>query len=149
MWRVLWNKEGLRNEQRPSRYKSSPLFNYHLRRRNNLFSKSCTVIADSSLFSVELSGITFCLILSTHVFVHMEKTGLDTFCCNSKLFTLFCFGYFQKYNNQEIPKIRVFLSFTSSIDWVFKTGKAITLELSSEDCINSLREVKVNSKDQH
>ena len=26
------------------------------------------------------------------------------------------FGYFQKYNSQEIPKVRVFLTFNSSID---------------------------------
>ena len=34
----------------------------------NMFSISCTEIANSSLFSVELSRITFCMILSTHVF---------------------------------------------------------------------------------
>ena len=37
----------------------------------NMFSISCTEIANSSLFSVELSRITFCMILSTHVFLHM------------------------------------------------------------------------------
>ena len=37
----------------------------------NMFSISCTEIASSSLFSVELSRITFCIILSTHVFLHM------------------------------------------------------------------------------
>ena len=37
----------------------------------NMFSVSCTEIANSSLFSVELSRITFCMILSTHVFLHM------------------------------------------------------------------------------
>ena len=37
----------------------------------NMFSVRCTDIANSSLFSVELSRITFCMILSTHVFLHM------------------------------------------------------------------------------
>ena len=37
----------------------------------NMFSISCTEIANSSLFSVELSRITFCMILSTRVFLHM------------------------------------------------------------------------------
>ena len=37
----------------------------------NMFSISCTEIANSSLFPVELSRITFCVILSTHVFLHM------------------------------------------------------------------------------
>ena len=37
----------------------------------NMFSISCTEIANSSLFSVELSRIAFCMILSTHVFLHM------------------------------------------------------------------------------
>ena len=38
----------------------------------NMFSAiSCTEIVNSSLFSVELSRITFCMILSTHVFLHM------------------------------------------------------------------------------
>ena len=37
----------------------------------NMFSISCTEIANSSLFSVELSRITFSMILSTHVFLHM------------------------------------------------------------------------------
>ena len=37
----------------------------------NMFSISCREIANSSLFSVELSRITFCMILSTHVFLHM------------------------------------------------------------------------------
>ena len=37
----------------------------------NMFSISCTDITNSSLFSVELSRITFCMILSTHVFLHM------------------------------------------------------------------------------
>ena len=37
----------------------------------NMFSISCTEIANSSLFSVKLSRITFCMILSTHVFLHM------------------------------------------------------------------------------
>ena len=37
----------------------------------NMFSISCTEIANRSLFSVELSRITFCMILSTHVFLHM------------------------------------------------------------------------------
>ena len=49
--------------------KSSPLLNYYLQQR--MFSISCTEIANSSLFSVELSRITFCMILSTHVFLHM------------------------------------------------------------------------------
>ena len=85
------------------------------------------------------------------IFTHVEvRIGhiLLLVTCNRKLFTLFCFGYFQKYNSQEIPiKVRVFLSFNSSIDRVFKTGKGITLELSSQDGINSLRRVKVNSRD--
>ena len=37
----------------------------------NMFSISCPEIANSSLFPVELSRITFCMILSTHVFLHM------------------------------------------------------------------------------
>ena len=37
----------------------------------NMFSISCTEIANSSLFSVELSRKTFCMILSSHVFLHM------------------------------------------------------------------------------
>ena len=37
----------------------------------NMFSISCTEIANSSLFSVDLSRITFCMILSTPVFLHM------------------------------------------------------------------------------
>ena len=37
----------------------------------NMFPISCREIANSSLFSVELSRITFCMILSTHVFLHM------------------------------------------------------------------------------
>ena len=37
----------------------------------NMFSISCTEIANSSLSSVELSRITFWMILSTHVFLHM------------------------------------------------------------------------------
>ena len=37
----------------------------------NVFSISCTEIANSSLFSVELSRITYCMILSTHVFLQM------------------------------------------------------------------------------
>ena len=37
----------------------------------NMFSISCTEIANSSLFSVELSRITFCMILSSLVFLHM------------------------------------------------------------------------------
>ena len=37
----------------------------------NMFSISRAEIANSSLFSVELSRITFCMILSTHVFLHM------------------------------------------------------------------------------
>ena len=37
----------------------------------NMFSISCPEIPNSSLFSVELSRITFCMILSTHVFLHM------------------------------------------------------------------------------
>ena len=37
----------------------------------NMFSISCTEIANGSLFPVELSRITFCMILSTHVFLHM------------------------------------------------------------------------------
>ena len=37
----------------------------------NMFSISCTEIVNSSFFSVELSRITFCMILSTHVFLHM------------------------------------------------------------------------------
>ena len=36
-----------------------------------MFSISCTEIANSSLFAVELTRITFCMILSTHVFLHM------------------------------------------------------------------------------
>ena len=52
-----------------------------VKRTKNMFSLSCTEIANSSLFSVELSRITFCMILSTHVFLHMVKSGLGTFCC--------------------------------------------------------------------
>ena len=37
----------------------------------SMISISCTEIANSSLFSVELSRITLCMILSTHVFLHM------------------------------------------------------------------------------
>ena len=37
----------------------------------NMFSISCPEIANSSVFSVELSRIPFCMILSTHVFLHM------------------------------------------------------------------------------
>ena len=37
----------------------------------NMFSISYTEIANSSLFSDELSRKTFCMILSTHVFLHM------------------------------------------------------------------------------
>ena len=37
----------------------------------NMFSISCTEIANSSLFSAELSRITFRMILSTRVFLHM------------------------------------------------------------------------------
>ena len=37
----------------------------------NMFSISCTEIANSSLFPLELSRITFCMILSTYVFLHM------------------------------------------------------------------------------
>ena len=37
----------------------------------NMFSVSCAGIANSSLFPVELSRITFCMFLSTHVFLHM------------------------------------------------------------------------------
>ena len=37
----------------------------------NMFSITCTEIANSSLFSVELSRITFCMILSTHAFLNM------------------------------------------------------------------------------
>ena len=37
----------------------------------NMFSISCTEIANSSLFSVELRRITFRMILSTRVFLHM------------------------------------------------------------------------------
>ena len=37
----------------------------------NMFSISCVAIANSSLFPVELSRITFCIILSIHVFLHM------------------------------------------------------------------------------
>ena len=107
----------------------------------NMFSISYTEIANSSLFTVELSRTTFvwfCQLM--YFYTCRSHWGLGTFCrllCNRKLFTLFC--YFQKYNCPEIPKVRVFLSFNSSIAWVFKTGKAIILELSSKDGINSLR----------
>ena len=37
----------------------------------NMFSISCTEIGNSSLFSAELSRITFRMILSTRVFLHM------------------------------------------------------------------------------
>ena len=37
----------------------------------NMFSISCREIANSSLFPVELSRITFCTILSTQFFLHM------------------------------------------------------------------------------
>ena len=37
----------------------------------NMFPISCKEIANSSLFPFELNRIIFCMILSTHVFLHM------------------------------------------------------------------------------